>query len=762
MSEVTQYPMYIAHIRRYPQFRYPLRLKRPRRFRISQRLKSFHHIQQLSTHLENTAQKCAGFAAAFGMEEIGRLIGQLHDLGKYSEAFQRRIRYNTAKVDHSTAGGKLLLKAHPEHFTAWLSAYCIMGHHSGLMNGGSAADKAGESTLHSRLKKEIADYSAYIQDHIQIPQTLPIPAIKPLTPALHGFSTSFLIHMLFSCLVDADFLDTEAFMKSGGVKRDGYDSIEVLYERLKRYIAPFQNPSDQFNQKRTDILNNCLQAGAQQRGLYTLTVPTGGGKTISSLAFALRHAKEHGLRRVIYVIPYTSILEQNSSIFEKILGKQNVLAHYAGALYDKDEHDTGETSRKYLATENWDIPVVITTNVQFFESLFGARTSVCRKLHNIANSVLIFDEAQMLPPNYLLPCVYGIAELVQNYRCTAVLCTATQSALDTLLPPNMPCREICADPAGLYEFFRRTIVRHIGRLTDEQLADRLNDESQALCIVNSRKQAQKLYTLLKSKERFHLSTSMYPAHRRAVLETIRKRLDRKNPLPCRVVSTSLIEAGVDVDFPAVYRAEAGSDSLVQAAGRCNRENRNPRAESFVNIFQPDSEYRLPPGFSQMISAYQAVARHHEDISSLQAIRAYFEQLFYIKGKEALDKKEILPRLERGLFPFRKIAEDFRIIEEDTCQVLIPKEHAARQLLTRLQNGERSRGLFREVGLYCVSVRKNLLSEMLAAGYVAPLDQERSYTGGHMPDGIFVLTNEDAYDENTGLILEVPGGQSFFV
>ena len=305
-------------------------------------------------------------------------------------------------------------------------------------------------------------------------------------------------------------------------------------------------------------MNTCLEKGGQPRGIYTLTVPTGGGKTVASLAFALRHAREHGMQRVVYVIPYTSIIDQNAAVFRDILGEQNVLEHHSGVQFDLEDGAPPEQVCRALAAENWDVPVVVTTAVQLFESMYANRSSKCRKLHNLANSVVIFDEAQMLPLAHLRPCVAAMASLAEQFRSTVVLCTATQPALDDLLhtyAPGCTVTELCPQTAQLYDCFRRVTFRQTGKLEDETLAARLAEHDQVLCIVNSRKAAQSIFDKLPREGSYHLSTLMVPAQRKTRIEEIKVRLRKGEP--CRVVSTSLIEAGVDVDFPAVYRELAG-------------------------------------------------------------------------------------------------------------------------------------------------------------------------------------------------------------
>ncbi len=367
--------------------------------------------------------------------------------------------------------------------------------------------------------------------------------------------------------------------------------------------------------------------------------------------------------RVIYVIPYTSIIDQNAAVFSDILGSENVLEHHSGAEWSADENIKPTAYRKALAAENWDVPVVVTTSVQFFESLYSNRASLCRKLHNIANSVIIFDEAQSLPVPYLRPCVAAIAELVKHYRTTAVLCTATQPALQPLFAefaPDLPMREIIPDPAKLYETFRRTTLYHAGTLSQEALASQLTAMSQVLCIVNCRKTAQDLCSNLPAEGCYCLTTLLCPAHRKTLLKEIRQRL--ASGLPCRVVSTSLIEAGVDVDFPAVYRELAGLDSILQAAGRCNREGKHSAKESIVTVFTLEG-LGIPPMIRLNADTAERVLQRYADPAGLDAIEEYFTFYRTLKGDAQLDAAHILPDFQAKLMPFASTAEKFHLIQE---------------------------------------------------------------------------------------------------
>ncbi len=707
--------------------------------------------QSILEHDQNVAELCAAFAVPFGAEELGREVGLVHDIGKYSRAFQRRILGENIWTDHSTAGAQEIAK----YF--WPAAYCVAGHHGGLPDGGGRTSHPSDPTLSGRLKRTVEPYGDFSKE-IQLEHARFRP---PKVLGRGGFTMAFWVRMLFSCLVDADFLDTEAFMRGSPPPRGSDVTMEQLLARLEAYTARWQDPETDLDRARCDILRACLEAGkAQSPGLFTLTVPTGGGKTVSSLAFALRHAQVHGKKRIVYVIPYTSIIEQTADTFRKVLGEDVVLEHHSNVDFGDDESGPPdpEKERKKLASENWDLPVVVTTAVQFFESLFANKPSRCRKLHNLADSVIIFDEAQTIPLPYLLPCVRAIAELTVNYGASCVLCTATQPALGPLfqaVTPDLATREIAPEiPA---QVFQRVRYERLEQLSDEDLAQRLNTHSQVLCIVSTRKQAQAVYTLLGKGDSFHLSTLMTPEHRREVLHTIRDRL--KAGLPCRVVSTSLIEAGVDVDFPAVYRAEAGLDSVVQAAGRCNREGMRPADESLVYIFQPDSAYTatLPHAMKRPLEVMRSVTRDCPALDAPEAIERYFTALHLFSGEE-IDSKRIVPRFEGGVqdpyhpsFPFAETAREFHLIDQNTRAVLIPRTEEAKALAARLQNGERSRGLLRKAGQFSVNVYENHFNALNARGALDILE-----------DDLAVLTDPSLYSKTTGLALLADGGVGIFL
>ena len=697
--------------------------------------------QSIEAHLKGTGELAETFAAEFGAAANGKLCGLAHDIGKYSDEFQLRLR-GGKKVDHATAGAIECFK-----IKAAFEAVCVIGHHSGLPNvGHKDADTTESQTFFGRkLRAEqggIPDYRKNWNGHIALPQDY-------FRPSGRGFATAFYIRMLYSCLVDADYIDTETFM-NGDAGRGNYEPLSALCDKLTAYISKWNNPTREIDILRQKILNSCIEKASAPRGIFSLTVPTGGGKTVASMAFALNHAVANSMKRIIYVIPYTSIIEQNAKVFRDILGQENVVEHHSQVSYELSENADELEYRSALATENWDAPVIVTTAVQFFESLYANRSSKCRKLHNIANSVIIFDEAQMIPSNNLRPCVAAIAELVRAYNATAVLCTATQPAIDEMLleySKKESVVELCPDVDGMFEKFRRTSFEKEGRLTTDELVSRLESQQQVLCIVNTRKFAQEVYEALPSEGRFHLSTLMCPVHRKQKLDEIRERL--KSGKTCRVVSTSLIEAGVDVDFPRVFREMAGLDSILQAAGRCNREGKRSAESSIVTVFE--SENKVNKLIAVNRDAAEETVRDWTQPNTTSTIERYFKA--YRDFLRNDDKSGVITASEKGIsgcgLPFEWIAKEFKLIDQNTFAVYIPIGEG-KELVSRLREGERSRGLYRRAGMYSVSVYQNQFDSLINAGAAEPFGEDAAF-----------LTDCSLYSDEKGLSTDVDGGNALF-
>jgi len=693
--------------------------------------------QVLEDHLHNVGGLAAKFAGIFNASKWGRAIGLLHDIGKYRLEFQDKlIKQSTRRVDHKGVGAKYAqeLLGHPGK----LMSYCIAGHHGGLPNGGYSSSFGG-ATLKDLIQQAV-DLPAEAR-HILTNLNMPDLPFQPKD----AFQLTFFIRMLFSALVDADFLDTEAFLDPKKAKhRLPGPALEDLQEKLNKKLAAFTSEG-RINLLRTEILNHSINQADLEPGLFTLTVPTGGGKTLTSMAFALKHAVKYGLRRIVYVIPFTSIIEQNARIFRDIFPPCTVIEHHSNfdlEILDEKEDQFGSGLRHRLACENWDSPAVVTTNVQFFESLYAAKPSRCRKLHNLAGSVIILDEAQMLPVEYLRPCLKALDELARNYKSSIVLCTATQPALnkrDDFKHGLEGIREIAPDPKRMHKEFLRTRLEDVGTLSLEGVADYLCGKNQILCIVNTRARAGRLFDLVKSEQGArHLSALMCPAHRTLILDEIRA--DLKQNRPCLVISTQLIEAGVDISFPEVIREYSGLDSIVQAAGRCNREGEKAGLAK-VSVFMPGEG--LAPAFKQKAGNAGNTLRHYaDDPFSPEAVEYYFSETYWLKH-EYLDQKKILDEfnIPRPNWAFRDVAERFKLIDQKMIPVIIPFDAQAEELIQGLLFAETKGGILRSLQQYTVQIYKHQLDKLDSTGALEFIDG--SYA---------VLIEEKNYTPETGLVV----------
>jgi CRISPR-associated endonuclease/helicase Cas3 len=714
----------------------------------------------LDEHLREVGRRASACAALFGASEWARLAGLWHDFGKYRPGFQKYIRLpkggeahiegRVAGRDKTHSGAGALLAIERFGLTGRVLAYLIAGHHGGLADWHGGLDgrlDAGNSDTRRELDEARAAAPA---------ELLMLDADLDLTQTPGGKNGFALwLRMLFSCLVDADFLDTEAFMDGEkAAARMGYSTLNELASRFDAHMADKKLGAGDtaVNRLRTEVLEQCRKAAVGPPGLYSLTVPTGGGKTLSSLAFALDHARAHGKRRIVYAIPYTSIVEQTADILARIFGSENVVEHHSQAEADD------ENARSRLACENWDAPLIVTTNVQLFESLFAARTSRCRKLHNLCDSVIVLDEAQCLPPEFLQPILDVLNLLARHYGVTAVLCTATQPALasKTYFDAARHRRgldevtEIIADPPDLYRRLKRVDVRLPDwnkRSSWEEIAAELAGEDCVLAIVNTRSDARELWHLL-PEGTLHLSALMCGAHRAKVIEEIKRRLADKragcDDKPLRVISTSLVEAGVDVSFPVVYRAMAGLDSIAQAAGRCNREGELARGQ--VVVFQPPKA--APPGHQRLAenACLDMLRDCADDPLALELFEPYFNQLYY--GID-LDKQGIVRDLTPGPgleVQFRSAANHFRLIDDEDQATVFVRYGGYPDidgLLGRLEAEGPDRWLMRKLQRCAVTVRRKVVERMVLTGDVVEVQP-----------GCFVQRNDLLYDPVLGLLDEV--------
>lgn len=715
--------------------------------------------QRLNDHLNAVGSISASSAAIFRAADLGQVAGLLHDLGKYTSEFQLRLKGEFPKMDHATAGARVAAQRYGQ--IGQLLAYVIAGHHAGLPNGENSENR---TSLKDRLARPPEQQLLPIwQQEISLPSSKELRLPNGFQPRAErgAFQLSLLVRMLFSCLVDADFIDTDEFYRciENRPPRNSEQAptLNQLRERLNIKLAGFKADSD-VNRLRAEVLSQVRAKAEQPPGLFSLTVPTGGGKTLASLAFALDHAIMHGLRRVIFVIPFTSIVEQNARVFRDAfgdLGEQAVLEHHSAFIESLATAFESKDKRR-LAMENWDAPVVVTTAVQFFESLFADRPSRCRKLHNIAGSVVILDEAQTMPLKLLRPCVTLLDELALNYRSSIVLCTATQPALNAeegFLDGLKGVRELAPDPPALYRQLRRVKVRHIGALEDEALTDHLRQREQVLCIVNNRRHARTLFESIADQPgAYHLTTLMCAKHRSEVLATVRQRL--KDGLPCRLVSTSLIEAGVDIDLPTVLRAEAGLDSIAQAAGRCNREGRRRHEDSEVLVFTTSNpDWAPPPELLQFAQAFRMVERQHrKDLLAPEAVRAYFQELYWQKGANELDGHGLMALLKGSRpdsLPLETLAAKFRMIDSVMQPVIIPRDDIARDALNRLPHAAGCGGIARELQPYVVQLPRPAYDTLWKARAIEPVAQEK------YGEQFMQLVNPRLYDERFGLHWDNP-------
>lgn len=680
----------------------------------------------LKRHLTDTAKLAARFAEEFKNNDWAELAGYLHDLGKYHPDWQKYIRKETGYYDedahiegyagrpnHSAAGAVYIFEKFKGSPMARALAYVIGGHHSGLPDWVGHLDKRLDEEKESLNEvRNVIEAKEFLDS--SIPNSNP-PFFE--NNKVDNEQIHLWIRMLFSCLVDADFLDTEKYMEEK--RRGGYLNLEELKKKFDEYMIRMK-PDSELNKKRNEILQQCREKAKSEPGFFSLTVPTGGGKTLSSMAFALEHALKHNKKRVIVAIPYTSIIEQTAEIFKSVFGEDQVVEHHSNLDPEKENH------KNRLASENWDAPIIITTNVQLFESLFGNKTSVCRKLHNIVNSVIILDEAQMLPQEYFKPILSVLNGLVKYFGVTVVLMSATQPALIGKIgtPPNIiegleNVTEIVDNPDSLAKDFKR--VNYIlpadlnKQTTWEEIAEQLPQHEQVLCIVNTRRDCRELHKLM-PEGTIHLSGFMCGEERSEVIANVKDKL--KNNEEIRVISTQLVEAGVDIDFPVVYRALTGLDSIAQAAGRCNRENKIKEGGKVFVFVPPNSS---PPGYLRKVEdAGKAILRNYQSTEFIPSIYSeYFKYLY--SNLNSFDKADFYSHLVRDAsnfdFQFKTFAEKFNMIDDKKQMSIIVKYKSSEKLIEQLRYAGASKELLRKLQRYIVNVPIYIFNKIREAGYI---------------------------------------------
>jgi CRISPR-associated endonuclease/helicase Cas3 len=760
---------------------------------------------RLDEHLAEVGRRAALHAQHFGFL-WGQMAGVWHDLGKYRPGFQTYIRLVTdahiegklpsrSDKSHSAAGALHALETLRQHFgphgerVGRLLAYVIAGHHAGLDDWTAGLDArllgTGAPDSEREHKEACAAYEIAASHLLALPEDFDLRSALASIPGVllpnpkdvNPLAWSLWVRMLFSALVDADFLDTEAFMDDGkSAARDRFAPIDHYLAQLDAALARMADKvvaegrtQDRVMRARADVLQRCRDQALQAPGVFSLEVPTGGGKTLSSLAFALTHAVAHGKRRVVYAIPYTSIIEQTADVFAGIFGRDAVVEHHSQADTPSGQaDDKRDTATTRLACENWNAPLVVTTNVQLFESLFAARTSRCRKLHNLVNSVIVLDEAQLLPPEFLQPILDTLRLLVEHYGVTLVLCTATQPVLIDAkrfdprqglrgLPTPTP---IVAERGSLFDALDRVAIEWPADLQQPtELADvaaQMAQQDCALAIVNTRADASELLSAIDAatgERALHLSAAMCGQHRADVIAEVRTRLAARragiDARPLRVVSTQLVEAGVDIDFPVVYRALAGLDSITQAAGRCNREDRLPDKGRVVVFVR-----KVPTPLAALRNGVQATRSTLIDHRPTALRPEHFETYFrhYYDSFASRDARGIVDLLRNQgdmAMNFRSAAEKFRLIDdEDQVSVIVPYVSAdpeARDvapLIDRLRAGDSDRWLLRALQRFVVQLRRRAAD---------PWQQRRDIE--EVLPGMFVLINPIRYDARRGLVTD---------
>ncbi len=717
--------------------------------------------QPLATHLRNVANLAKQFASPLGLPAEAELAGLLHDLGKYRDEFQaylRGERGSSVETQHAIFGAAWAMER------SLASTQPVAGHHAGLHDCGDLPGMFAKPAL--RITQTVPELIARLETELG-----PLPPPPPLPPWMKDdLSAEFYTRLLFSCLVDADRLDTACQPETpppDRVLQTGQLLEKVHAERRSKTKA---NPGSPLAVLRNRIFDTAIERAALPPGFFSLTVPTGGGKTLASMAFALAHAKAHGLRRVIVVIPYLSIIEQNAAEYRHIFGEEVVLENHSG-VRPKDDLGEEEKSRLELVSENWDAPVIVTTSVQFLESLFASSPSKCRKLHRIPRSVVIFDEVQTLPAHLLKPTFNVFRELAANYGTSFVFSSATQPAFrkSSALPDGFDLhelREIAPEPDDLFRKLRR-VNYHLPKTGEAldwpALAEKMAATPQALCVVNLTRHAKELWEQLKrilpeTEIPIHLSSAMCPQHRLALIQSIREKL--QNQQPCRVVSTQLIEAGVDVDFPVVWRALGPLDSIVQVAGRCNREGRLAAGE--VHVFRP-VDHKLPPGVYRA-AADQAMITlatlgNEESASNRlatdpQVFRDYFQLLYQVVNTDHAKPGETSIQQDREQLRFREVSRKAKVIDDSGQPVIIARDTHGREFAAPLIEEIRTRQLapgesrfnrddLRRLQRFMVNVHSHKFQQLESMKHIRPL----------LPNLELYVLDDGFYHPDLGLVID---------
>lgn len=709
--------------------------------------------QTVKEHSENTAKLSKDFSIE-EMKDLVYIIGLIHDIGKYQQLFQRRINGENIKVEHSACGA-LAAKEKYLHPIATMMEYCIVGHHSGLPDGGALNDTQDMSTLQGRLKRNFGDYSAY-KEELEIPDINQEKFLQYLTKDCFNDASmlidkfAFLTRYSFSCLVDADSTDTATFCQTISKKSLSVDFSACL-NRISRKLSGFVCETS-LQKSRALLQEQVFKKITANAEIYLMNMPTGSGKTLCSMKFALERVRLTGKKRIIYIAPYNSIIDQTADNFDNLFQNDaEILRHQSSFSYE-DEENGSEDYREAAknATENWDAPMIISTVVQFFESVYANKRGKLRKLHNLADSILIFDEAHLMPQQYLQPCLQAIVYITKYLNSEAVFLTATMPDFPKLIKeyalPNSIILDLIED-TSMFHAFQKCTYHNLGEINCEKLLEKAAGYSSSLIIVNKKAKARELYKMC-TGQKFHLSTYMIACDRSYVIHKIKDALHQLEndfsegdfiPKDRRItiISTSLIEAGVDLDMHVVFRELNGLDSILQSGGRCNREGKRSNGETFVFCFKEESTRAYA---DERINLTEGLLKKYPDISCKEAVKEYYDRLFFLK-KDEIENQSISQRSSAlESIPFKEYAEDFEIINSYHESIVVAKDEKSLNIIENMRYS--GVGSARKLQRYVCSVNRKEFEDLY-----------RQHVIEDYGTGIWCLTNNDYYDENLGITFE---------
>lgn len=722
---------------------------------IAHRNEATGAIQTVKAHCENTAALCRDFSIP-ELKDFMFVIGLLHDVGKFQESFVRRINGANIRVEHSTCGALAVRDNYTIGPMALMMEYCIAGHHSGIPDGGFVNDSCDMLTLHGRMKRQFEDYSEY-KEELSLPKLneqgwllyLLEDCDNDIGKIIDKFA--FLTRYTFSCLVDADSIDTADFCKERELPRKLEADFKACLQIVDERLSSFESKTE-LQKTRSLLQKQAFQNISQDAEIYLLNMPTGSGKTLASVKIALERAIVKQKKRIIYIIPYNSIIEQTAEVFEKLFSSHMEILRHQSTFSYEDDANGSEDYRKAAKTavENWDAPFIITTAVQFFESVYANKRGKLRKMHNMSESILIFDEAHLMPQNYLQPCLQAVAYITRYLHSEAIFLTATMPDFERLIKeyalPNSKIIKLIKD-TSMFVKFQKCRYSYIGEVTETELISRSSVYPSSLIIVNKKSTARNLYQECVGKK-YHLSTYMTSFDRKRVLKEIRKDLkqlevdfpDYKNIPESRkitIISTSLIEAGVDLDVYTVFRERSGLDSILQAGGRCNREGKRKNADVYVFDLTEKTEQTA---LDEKANLTKGLLKKYEDISNVKCISEYYSRLFFMK-KSDIQKNTMHQECSDIMsIPFKKYAEKFELIDSRMVSLVVPRDIQSKKMVEAIRYTKT--GNTRKLQNHTCSLQKKELEDLI-----------RQHAADDYGTGIYCLTNADYYDEDRGVLFE---------